>query len=90
MNRSIVAIHGLGGDPYKTWTATNRNNEPQFWLKDFLPHDLPKARIMTYGYESDFGFTRSKSGIRDFALQLLSRMRTLRLGGAEKVRNQKS
>ena len=84
-DRSIVAIHGLGGDPHKTWTATNEYNEAKFWLKDFLPKDLPNARIMTYGYEADFGFTRCTSGVREFALQLLRRMRALRLQGAEKV-----
>jgi hypothetical protein len=23
------------------------------WLKDLLPHDLPNARILTYGYDAD-------------------------------------
>jgi hypothetical protein len=23
------------------------------WLKELLPHDLPNARILTYGYDAD-------------------------------------
>jgi hypothetical protein len=23
------------------------------WLKDLLPHDIPNARILTYGYDAD-------------------------------------
>lgn len=53
------------------------------WLKDFLPEDLPEARIMTFGYDSDLGFTRSDSGITNFALGLLGEMRALRRGAEE-------
>ena len=24
-----------------------------FWIKDFLPHDIRDARILTYGYDAD-------------------------------------
>ena len=27
------------------------------WLRDFLPSDLPNARVLTYGYDAD---TRSR------------------------------
>src|SRR5277367_3733735 len=37
----IVAVHGLGGDAYKTWTHENG----KLWLRDFLPDQLPGARI---------------------------------------------
>ena len=45
---SIVAIHGLDGDRKESWTTENGT----FWLRDFLPGDLPNARILTYGYDS--------------------------------------
>lgn len=45
----IVAIHGLMGDVYKTWTHENG----KFWLRDFLPEGLEgKVRIFTFGYEA--------------------------------------
>ncbi|KAF8526934.1 hypothetical protein BU17DRAFT_82396 [Hysterangium stoloniferum] len=44
----IVAIHGLDGDRERSWTAENDT----LWLRDFLPDDVPNARILTYGYDS--------------------------------------
>ena len=45
---SIVAVHGLDGHRTESWTATNGI----FWLRDYLPRQIPKARILTYGYDS--------------------------------------
>ncbi|KIW00621.1 uncharacterized protein PV09_07817 [Verruconis gallopava] len=53
----IVAIHGLNGDAIKTWTADSTG---VCWLKhpDYLPKSIPKARILTYGYNANiFSFT---------------------------------
>src|SRR5438034_11849508 len=33
----IVAIHGINGHAYKTWTHENG----AFWLQDFLPEQIP-------------------------------------------------
>lgn len=30
-----------------------RNNQTIFWIEDFLPKDIPNARILTYGYNAD-------------------------------------
>ncbi|KAF8536785.1 hypothetical protein BDD12DRAFT_849502, partial [Trichophaea hybrida] len=53
----IVAVHGLKGDAYKTWTvpATEQRKKEVFWLRDLLPAEVPNARILTYGYDSDPG-----------------------------------
>ena len=80
----MVAIHGLGGHPHSTWMATNDRGEEKLWLRDFLPDDLPKARIMTFGYSSDLGFMHSKSDISIQALCLLQMLREVRRGN-EKV-----
>ncbi|XXH01286.1 hypothetical protein Hte_007641 [Hypoxylon texense] len=49
----IVCIHGLGGHREDTWTAKQpETGRTVFWIKDFLPAELPHARIMTYGYSS--------------------------------------
>jgi len=45
---SIVAIHGLDGHCKNSWTAANG----KLWLKDFLPDRIPRARIMSYGYNA--------------------------------------
>ena len=70
---SIVAIHGLGGHPLKTWMEEDR-----LWLRDFLPTSIPKARILTYGYDSGVAFGSSASNITDFARDLLERIRAKR------------
>ena len=67
--RSIVAVHGLNGDPKDTWTSQQSN---AFWLKDFLPHDVPNARVMTFGYNADVAFGKTTAEIVDHAKGLLS------------------
>ena len=62
---SIVLVHGLSGHPVKTWKSRNA-----FWPGDFLPVDIPKARILTFGYNSlvraDISFS-----VRDLGYALL-------------------
>jgi protein SERAC1 len=45
----ICFVHGLTGDRDRTWTA---NGQSIPWPKDLLPAKLPKARILTYGYDA--------------------------------------
>ncbi|KAJ5638498.1 hypothetical protein N7528_000888 [Penicillium herquei] len=68
---NIIAIHGLGGDAHETWTAPNK----KIWLRDFLPYQIPNARIMTFGYNSSWLFSKNVMGITDFANDLLSRLK---------------
>ena len=79
---SIVAVHGLGGNWQGTWTAENG----KLWLRDFLPLQLPSARIMSYGYDSRTFFTQSTENITDIATNLLVMLRTKRQHVAEKAR----
>lgn len=56
----LVLVHGLNGDPRKTWTAKNG----VFWPTDLLPVTLKsaKARILVYGYNADvYAFGSGKS-----------------------------
>lgn len=45
---SIIAVHGLNGHQEETWTASNGI----MWLQQLLPAEIPRARILTYGYDS--------------------------------------
>src|SRR5277367_2444211 len=64
----IVAIHGITGDAFSTWTHKNGTN----WLKDYLPTAFPGARIFTFGYSADVLWTRSTGNINTFARALLN------------------
>lgn len=69
----IIAVHGLLGDAYGTWTHGNG----KLWLRDFMD-DFPNARIFTYGYDSSIAFSRTKGDVETFARTLLNRLREKR------------
>lgn len=77
----VIALHGLNGDAFDTWTNKNK----QMWLKEFLPRSLPGARVYTFGYDSDI-FSRSNADIGDFARRLLSQLNLERQSEADKRR----
>lgn len=66
----VVAVHGLQGDAYRTWEHDNGS----LWLRDFLPADIPNARIMTFGYDSTIACSKSVAKIEDKALELLNHL----------------
>ena len=69
---SIVAVHGLNGHREKTWTANNDGDVN--WLSDFLPSDIPNARILTWGYDANTHSTSriSAQHLYDHAKTLVS------------------
>lgn len=86
----IVAVHGLGGHWKETWTNTSENRE-RLWLRDFLPSQLKKeanlrARVMSYGYNSEVAFSKSVSDIEDHAGALLHALDMERMSPAQKER----
>lgn len=60
----------MQGHAYKTWQHENGS----LWLRDFLPADVPFARIFTFGYESTVAFSNSVSKLEDKALDLLNQL----------------
>ncbi|KAL2041461.1 hypothetical protein N7G274_005843 [Stereocaulon virgatum] len=71
----IVAIHGLNGDAYETWT---HHRSQKLWLRDMLPQDMPGARVYTYSYPSQLLFSRSTATISDYAMKLLAYLNSIR------------
>lgn len=81
----IIAIHGLNGHYSKTWTAVTATGEVN-WLRDFLPEQIPNARVLAYSYNSAVQFSKSMSGIDTFAEQLLEDLMSWRVTQVEKDR----
>jgi hypothetical protein len=78
---SIVAVHGIGADPYYSWVTKQVH-----WLEnmEMLPRQLPMARIMSFGYESQwFGDNAIRISLSSVADDLLGDLQ-----GARKVRVQ--
>ncbi|KAL8400678.1 hypothetical protein RB594_000904 [Gaeumannomyces avenae] len=73
----IVAVHGMGAHPDDTWCSQVPDQDPPAyvnWLKDkqFLPASVPHARIMRYGYSSQwFGKNATKTKISDISQAFL-------------------
>ncbi|KAH8588254.1 hypothetical protein B0O99DRAFT_693645 [Bisporella sp. PMI_857] len=64
----IVVVHGLNGDPLFSWTHPVTK---AFWPQDFLPLDIPEARVMTFGYNATAAFGNTTADIVDHAKDLL-------------------
>ena len=65
-----------------TWTAGNG----KLWLRDFLPSQLPKARIMSFSYNSDTALSKAVTDIDDMALKLLHTLNLFRQLAEERKR----
>ncbi|KAK1476307.1 hypothetical protein CTAM01_15497 [Colletotrichum tamarilloi] len=52
----IVAVHGLGASPEKSWLYEKEGSKSYHWLKDDdgLAKDFPSARIMLFAYSSAY------------------------------------
>ncbi|KAI9712572.1 MAG: hypothetical protein M1828_001673 [Chrysothrix sp. TS-e1954] len=81
----IIAIHGIGAHPDDTWTKSvdTGNGQQRYvnWLKDdeMLPNVVPSARIMRYGYESQwFGKGAMHVRVMDIANEFLKETRRYR------------
>ena len=72
----IVFVHGLRGSAYRTWSKGDI-----CWPRDLLKDDIPRARVITWGYDSDvanFFSYASKESIFGHADTLLGDLARLR------------
>ncbi|SLM40430.1 hypothetical protein A1O9_11900 [Lasallia pustulata] len=80
----IIAVHGLNPTNAEfhaeaTWTV-----EDKLWLRDFLPPQLPSARVLLFGYNANVAFETSIAGVREQAINLLNRIASKREEAEEK------
>ncbi|SLM38551.1 P-loop containing nucleoside triphosphate hydrolase [Lasallia pustulata] len=74
----IIAVHGLNPTNTEfhaeaTWTV-----EDTLWLRDFLPPQLPSARVLLFGYNANVAFETSIAGVGEQAINLLNRIASKR------------
>lgn len=91
----IIAVHGIGAHPDDSWCKNvGTVDSPRWvnWLVDesMLPAVAPQARIMRYGYQSQWfgeGAIRQKaSTVAQRMLQALKRKRAVRTDPASSER----
>ena len=79
---SVIAITGLGGHAFNSWRSHIDTPHPidrPMWLCDFLPEKFPKARIMTYGYESSLKKTNG-ANMTDYQWKFIQCLQNCRRG----------
>lgn len=74
---SIIAVPGLASHPIGSWKSSQPGNN-NVWLRDFLPRDIPNARIMLYGYDTKLIRSDSRQTIEDMGIMLLNLVASVR------------
>jgi hypothetical protein len=72
---SVIAVTGLAGHAYGSWRS--RENH-KMWLKDFLPHDVEKIRILSYGYDSNLIGHTTGSRLIDYQRHFIQQLENAR------------
>ena len=67
-NVDIVAVTGLGGHALGSFHSADGVS---VWLRDFAPKDIPRARFVTYGYDTAVIASDNNQGVRELARTLL-------------------
>jgi hypothetical protein len=71
----LVAVHGLGGHAFNTWTHRKTGT---FWLRDLLPDRLPGVRSLVFGYNAKRVHFNAELDLEDVATQLVAGLCRLR------------
>jgi len=74
----IVAVPGLGGHSWASFVAPDTNTN---WMKQFLPLDVPSARVILRGYNTELIGSVSTKTLEDFASSFRMSLRRLRRNG---------
>ena len=73
-------VHGLNGDPYKTWAYEDDDETGFCWIQK-VPSILQGARFMTFGYDASFADGGDNlMGVRQHAEALLLALKNKRAG----------
>lgn len=70
----VLAVSGLGSHPFGSFVQKEDGN---MWLTTNLQRDLPAARVMIFGYESDLAHSGSHVQLDDLAVPLHKAIRRI-------------
>ncbi len=66
---------GLKGHPVISWKSPSSND---VWARDYLPEDIPNARILTCGYDSTLLGSESRQSFGGLGRDLLEKVNGFR------------
>lgn len=72
----VVAVHGITGNAFDTWTDPNGS----LWLRDFLPSELPGIRVFSFGYPAEVVFSLGTGDLDVYSRSLLEALKEQRRG----------
>ncbi|KAK4077349.1 uncharacterized protein Triagg1_3681 [Trichoderma aggressivum f. europaeum] len=72
-----IVMSGLASHPMGSWQPHGKNKS-FMWIRDALPHLVPKVKFILYGYDTKLAGSKSFQTVPDIALSLIH---TLQQGG---------
>jgi hypothetical protein len=78
----IIALTGLGGHAFGSWAIS----PTEMWLRDFLPDDIPQARILIYGYDSRIQKRSGRGILSDHTNNFIVKLTDMRREGRCELR----
>lgn len=93
---SLVAVHGLGAYPPRTWSKRRGGDEAKAgshddsrvdWLKEFVPERFPKARVMRFAHNADWFYRAPQKTPQESARDLLFYLKEERKGVKVRIRS---
>lgn len=80
----MVAVHGLNplnktSHAEATWTVGDK-----LWLRDFLPEQAPRTRVLIFGYNANVAFNLSTAGVPEQAENLLNQLAEKRIDNPDR------
>lgn len=73
---SIIAVVGLGTHAFGTFRSAEHD---VMWLRDFLGKDVPKIRVLLYGYNSVVDESKTHERIEQYATTCLNLCHEIRV-----------
>ena len=77
IDADVIALPGLAGHAFGSWAVSVE----RMWIRDFLRHDLPNCRVLTYGYDSRLETDESRAILFDYSNNFVVKLQDMRRQG---------